>query len=108
MKSRVRYLILLLLLIPRASLSDDYESTHRWDHIGTTYAVQMFTYGFYKEAFKLERPAATVFSTLTTFALTFTYSYFTAMQTGQLQYRDLASNGIGQAAAVGTIFMFSF
>jgi hypothetical protein len=86
------------------------QSTHDWDHIGTAYAIQTFTYGLSKNAFHLQTGDAIIFSAFLTGILTFTYSYVTAQASNAtaLPMHDVLMNSIGQGAAVGTILMFKF
>lgn len=101
-------LLILGMFITMIGHADDYQSTHDWDHFGTSYAIQTFTYGISKKAFRMNTTDAIIFSAVTTFVGTFTYSYFNAMSTGHLDIHTLMYNGIGQAASIGTIYIFKF
>jgi hypothetical protein len=87
-----------------------YQSAHDWDHASTSYAMQIFLYGLTKHAFHLEDEDAMIMSVATTLFLTFSYTAISSFQNngGTLDTHTLLMNGIGQGAAIGTIYMFRF
>lgn len=83
-----------------------------WDHFGTTYAIQTFTYGFAEKGIGLTENDSYYFSTVITFVGTFLYTYIKAFDSG----RGWQSNNtnafifdrLGQAASIGTCLTFHF
>jgi hypothetical protein len=88
----------------------EYQSAHDWDHASTSFALQIVTYGLAKRAFHLEDEDAMIMSIATTLFLTFSYTAMSSFQNnnGTLDTHTLLMNTIGQSAAIGTIYMFSF
>jgi hypothetical protein len=131
MKKLLLVLIILFLLI--LSNQTTKEDTNDWDHMGTSFAVQTLVYGisskflgigthqkceysqYYNTCFYtgygkvFNRTEAVIFSSLITFLGTTTYSYLKAQQSHtNVSGREILMNGIGQAAAIGTIYTFKF
>jgi hypothetical protein len=124
-------LLFIGLILPGQSKADPF-----WDHAGTSYAIQMISYGIaakvlnigdgrgYKELRSgasqtledkgFQRIEATIFAASITFLATFAYSYVKAINmsnrdAAQKQlWSEVGYNSIGQAAAIGTTYVFSF
>jgi hypothetical protein len=110
---RLLVIFLLLSLATGPVRADDaYESAHTWDHIGISFALQTFLYGFANQALTLDKPDSLVFSAVLTFALGFTYSYMQALNRndvgGERLCKDVLLNGLGQGLAVGNIRVWSW
>jgi len=91
-------------LVPNSAL----QSQHDWDHIGISYAIQTFNYGFAKKALRFDTVDSFIFSLFMTTAITTMYG---VMETGPGQpfpTHDLGTNALGAVLSVGTCLFFDF
>jgi len=78
------------------------------NHFAAVYAIQTVSYGISSHAFRMERTDALVFSAAVTSMVWFTKEMFDAGKTRRLDGGDILANVAGQAAAIGTVFVFDF
>lgn len=79
--------------------------THTWDHIGTSFAIQTVSYGFFRKVAKMSRPQAILFSLTATMIGTSLYS---VSNNNPNLGRDIGLNAIGAGLSVGTCLVFDF
>jgi hypothetical protein len=98
-----KLLIAFLLLgsVVKADIEPD-----KYKHLGVSYGIQLATYEFYKNAFKMDQASAVVFSGFTTFLGTACYTLTKNKPDRSEAARDHLANVVGQTLAIGTIFAF--
>lgn len=93
----------LLFALPAMAIETDKAA-----HLGTSYALQTFTYGMAHKAFKMDKIDSIVFSTVTVFMVGFTKEMLDGGKTRKVDLGDIGANAAGQALSIGTILMFDF
>lgn len=104
----IKLLLILCLLQPTKALADSSSGgieTDKIAHFGTSYALQMLTYGFSKKALGLKKSDAMIFSAFASFVIMTSLEY---MPGQRFDGKDILANGIGVGAASATILMFDF
>lgn len=99
--------ILFVGLLISLSASAERISQDKYVHAGVVYAAQLATYGVASNV-GLTKTESLIFSTLLV-SMVYTAKEIMDMQrTGKFDTKDMIANGIGQAAALGTVFVFNF
>lgn len=98
----VRLLILVLLL---SGLTGQAVERDKAAHFGASYALQTWTYGFSRKAFRLNKTEALIFSVFTSLIVTTAVEY---MPGQTFDVGDIKANALGIGASVLTIKMFDF
>lgn len=131
-------LVLVAMLFGTEAKADDYESTHAWEHMASSFAAEMLVYGAvsrvlgvgthqecvhknygvyrdyrgectYLGGKSYNRTEAVLAATLITVLATTTYSYFQAMNSGtQVSGHDVLMNSVGTVISIGAIYVFKF
>lgn len=96
------------LLVPITCNGDEADA-HFAAHFGASYAINMFTYGVAKRAFKMDSTAAFIFSSVATLTLGVLYKLSEPPPgvPGQFQ-KAMLQNGAGVLGAGATIAVFQF
>lgn len=110
----MKYLVLSILfatalLYPTRAIADDAD-LHFAAHAGASYALSMLAYGFYHQAFRMDKTSAFVFAAVTTLAIGLTYKEMEVINGGTSQSipRAMTQNTIGVLGAGFSIVMFQF
>lgn len=104
MKNTLYMLTIVGFLFCSRVKADEYQYSHDWAHFGTSYAVQMVSYGMVKQL-GLGQTATLIGSSIITFSGTLVYE---SLKPHPLDMRTIGMNAIGQGVAVGTVIMFDF
>lgn len=97
----MKKLIILALLLTQTSQAIE---TDKAAHFGISYAANTFAYGWYKNAFRMDKKTSKIFAAFTTIMFTTAAEYMDSRVDGG----DIAANVLGTAASTGTILMFDF
>lgn len=99
--------LVLLLALTAATVKADIGQDKYW-HFGTVYAIQMVSYGITDRVFQMDKTDTVILSSFLTGMVWFTKEMLDAQQSQRIDIGDIGANALGQAAAVGTIFVFDF
>lgn len=124
--------LLVLLAALMLAAPAQVKANDDWDHMGTTFAIQTLSYGissyvlnigYHQTCIKWDptahdcewsarkshhRTEAVIFSGILTAVGTFAYSYLKTMNGQPMPWREIGMNAIGQATAIGAIYVFHF
>lgn len=111
MIKKLSILTLFLFCINSYAEDNNEQFVHDTAHFGASYAINMFSYGLFRKAFKMDQTNALIFSAFTTLAIGFTYKYMEGMESGQMPAnlgRAMLLNTAGVGGAVFTVKAFDF
>lgn len=104
MKNTLYMLAIIGFLYCTPTKADEYQYSHDWAHLGTSYMIQTASYGVIKQL-GLNQQATLLASGILTFSGTLFYE---SLKPHPLDMRTVGMNALGQGLAVGTVIMFDF
>lgn len=107
MKTLVVMLTIALALVCARIKADDSETVHATAHIGASYALNTFLYGFNKRALTLSGGDAIIFSSFETFLIGMSYEWLTLNSTLHIN-KALGQNALGIIFSTGSIVIWRF
>jgi hypothetical protein len=105
-----KLIIVLMLSLSLSSKADDVFGQHFVPHFVLSYGIELGSYEIFKNAFRMDRTNAVIFSVFTTLTVGLMYKAMEMNQNGWPADtgRSMLFNAIGTGAAVGTVYAFHF